>query len=150
MERYKHFISHKQSTKIPSVIVNNGKTLIDPKCIASAINSYFVNVAPELLKTLPKSTSGKSFNHFLKRSNSNSLFLQPVSPQDIKQLLDSLDPKKATDIYNFPIKIIKQCSGVLDEPLAIIIKSLYQVEPFPINKNMLRLFHYSKAVLSMK
>ncbi|XP_057290861.1 uncharacterized protein LOC130613549 [Hydractinia symbiolongicarpus] len=92
----------------PTAIKQDGKTFTDPKDIASLMNLYYANVAPELVKKLPK-----------------------ISPQEVEDHLSKLDHTKAVDVYNFPIKFIKQNCDLLSEPLSIIINKSFSEGVFP-------------------
>ena len=85
------FLARKNKSTFPTAITTTkGDTITDPKTIASAINSYFVNVAPDLVKKLPKSNSGKTFDNYLNNPNPSSFFLHPVTSKDVDAIITSL------------------------------------------------------------
>lgn len=126
-----NFLNRNKKQNIPTAIQNKGKTYTDPKDIAAIINSYFTNVAPELVKKLPNSSSKRNFNDFLKDRNPFSFFCTPVIVQEVEKYLASLDHNKANDVYDFPIKLIKQNSDLLSEPLTLIINKSFSDGEFP-------------------
>ena len=102
------------------MILKNGKPCTVPGKIASEFNTYFTNVAPSLLKKLPKQTRNKQFNEYLGKSLEESFFLTPTSPDEISKIINGLDPNKSSDIYQFPVKIIKAINAQISTPLSSI------------------------------
>ena len=110
--------SKKKESEAPSLLHNNaGKSHTEPLDIANKFNSYFVNVAPNLLKKMPKQSS-KSFSDYLGQNSNHSFLTAPVTNQEILDLISNLDGKKTTDIYNFPIQLIKDTKDALAAPLS--------------------------------
>ena len=66
----------KQLTQI-SYLLENGKRIDDPTKIANVFNNYFVNVASNLEKSIPRTR--KSPTDYLKNRNADSVFLSPVT-----------------------------------------------------------------------
>ena len=115
----------------PLMINKKGKPCIDPYEIAAEFNSYFTNVAPSLVKKLPKQSNKKIFSDYLGRNNENSFFLSPTTSNEVFNTIKKLDQNKATDIYNFPVKIIKDISDIISSPLSDIINESFSTGVFP-------------------
>ncbi|XP_057299070.1 uncharacterized protein LOC130629748 [Hydractinia symbiolongicarpus] len=119
----------KKTSAHPTTIIQNGKTLTKPCDIASAVNQYYVNVAPNLVKKLPKSK--EHFTHFLTNPVSDSFFCNAVTHEEMTSTIMSLDDKKAIDIYHFPIKIWKDVDEIIANPLCKIVNESFSSGIFP-------------------
>ena len=92
-----------------TIIINKNNNNIesnDPITIANTFNSYFSNVAPDLIKKLPKSTA-KKFQDFLHSPNSSSMYIFPCTLNEIKLSIDEIKPKSSSGIDGIPCKVLK-------------------------------------------
>ena len=103
----------------------------NPKNIANEFNSYFVNVAPKLLRCLPILKNSKKFHSYLKNPSLNSMFLNPTTPNEISKIICEMNSNKALDYFNFPIKIIKEINDIICEPLCLILNKSFESGIFP-------------------
>ena len=62
---------------------NPSETIKDPHKIANKFNEYFVNIGPELAKTITTTDEGKSFKKYLSSNYKNSMFLKPITKNEI-------------------------------------------------------------------
>ena len=91
-------------TKYSSFILIH-ETVTSPQKIANIFNDYFSTIAR---KTKAKIRfSNKSFDAFLQHTNENSLFLKPISSDEITDLISSLNESKSVDPNSLPTKILK-------------------------------------------
>ena len=83
----KTLISTKSSKKGSHQLILNidHKTTSDDYIIANHLNSFFTSIAGKILKKIPKAK--KTFNSFLKKSNTKSLFLSPTTPGKVASIL---------------------------------------------------------------
>ena len=65
----------------PSQLLIDGSLTSDKKKIANAFNLYFTNVASNLNKKIPKTTT--LYQDYLKNPNMHSLFLSKTSPYEV-------------------------------------------------------------------
>ena len=84
----------------------NGKLISDPVKMPNIFNKYFVKVCCNIDKSIPRTK--KSALDYLKKQNPNSLFLAPVTPQEIETIIQSFDKNKSVDHTLFdPIFLLK-------------------------------------------
>ena len=128
-----NLILHKKKPDLsPMSILHNNKLITEPNQIADIVNKYYVNVAPELVKKLPKSKSNLTFSSYLKTPNPiDSFYCRLTNNEEVSKIIDSLDVHKAEDIYKFPIRIVKDLKNQISEPLVQIINSSFSVGTFP-------------------
>ncbi len=70
----------------------NGKFTSDSKMVANSFNQYFTSVAQKLVEKMEPAT--KDFKDFLVNSNLNSIFLDPVTPEEVNDIIANLDESK--------------------------------------------------------
>ena len=125
------YIGTTKKSNTQSTIIHKVETLNDPVAVADTFNTYFTNVAANLIKKLPKNKNPNSFKRYLKNPTASSMFLNPTSPDEVNKLISNLDSNKATDFYNFPIKIIKNIKDIISEPLSQIYNKSFETGTFP-------------------
>ena len=115
----------------PSFIIDNVK-ITNRRAICNEFNKYFVSIASKLNDTLGESQISEckftSFEDFLAPSNSQSIFLEDCSPEEILSIISELDNNKASDI---PIRVVKKSSHVISPILSKYFNLLMQKGYFP-------------------
>ena len=102
----KTIISHKSSTSstINKIKDMEGNVTSEPSKISNIFNDFFVNVADEITKSIPKTP--KSPLDYLSNRTSNSLFLTPVTFIEVNDLINTLNPSKSVGPNSIPIKLL--------------------------------------------
>ena len=105
-----------------SIVNDEGITLKDLGDIANAFNDYYVNVGPNLAKSIGHSSS----KFKLPTVNSQqSLFLFPTDNEEVFKIINLLKPKTSSGHDNISAKLLKQIStGVINPCVHIINLSL--------------------------
>ena len=73
----------------------NGKVESDNITVASSFNKYFTTVAQKLIDKL--GPSRKHFKDSLTNPNPDSFFLDPVTPEEVNDIIANLDKSKSND-----------------------------------------------------
>ena len=97
--------------------------------VANSFNQYFTSVAQKLVEKMEPAT--KDFKDFLVNSNLNSIFLDPVTPEEVNDIIANLDESKSNDSYNVPIRLIKLARYTISEPFSTIANSSFLEGVFP-------------------
>ena len=94
------------SRKDITLIDDNGKDITDPYKISNIFNKYFVNIGPEIDKSIAKSKH--DFSKYLQEIHCNkTFFLTPTTRNEIYDIINSLDNNKATGPNSIPVFILK-------------------------------------------
>ena len=101
----------------------------DPVKMANIFNQYFVNVASNLDETIP--TTRKSPFDYLKNKNGSSMFLAPVTTQEIEVIIQSFNTQKTIGPYSIPVFLLKILSKHISKPLSYIVNLSFQTGIFP-------------------
>ena len=90
-----------------------------------------MNVCPNIDKSIPRAR--KAPLDYLKNSNPSSLFLAPVTPDEIEIIIKSLNTKKSIGPYSIPVHVflLKILSWHIAKPLAQILNLSFYVGMFP-------------------
>ena len=86
----------------------------------NAFNNYFANIGPNVAKTIPvaNTTLLKYMPNPL--CNSFALFPVAVTPHEIIDEINNLDPSKSVGPFSVPIKLLKIIEHFLAGPLALL------------------------------
>ena len=118
MERIRQLITLKPRSKIyPTIVKLKGKDITNPADIANAFNNFFVEIAPNLSKTIPDST--KPFRNFLKNSSFNSFLLRPTTGGEVHKLISQSNIRKALGLLSIPVTIFKVNVNVSSKSLSL-------------------------------
>ena len=107
----------------------DGNVTSDPEKVANSFNSYFTSVADTIRSRLP--VSNKHFSDFLSQQNPNSVFLSPVTPDEVSKIIQSMSPSKSSGPNSVPIKILKMIYTDISVPIAKLVNLSFQSGIFP-------------------
>ena len=124
----KSVINNKRTMFKCSKFVNNNITMSDGLEIANHFNNYFANIGPNLAKSIPDTTF--THNKFLKDSCNNSIFLQPVTDEEIYNMIKSLK-NGSPGIDNICAKPIKYVEDLIIHPLRYVCQLSLSQGCFP-------------------
>ncbi len=108
----------------------NKNQVSDPYIMSNLFNDFFVEVGPNLAKSLPNIGSNLEPMYFL-NNHTNSLFLKPVSSLEIKNLISDLDSSKSVPSTSTSIKFVKMSMNVISPVLAAIYNLSFSTGSFP-------------------
>ena len=98
--------------------------------IVNEFNDFFVNMGSDLAKKIPV-VDNISVDSFLKMNNSNSLFLTPITEEEILNVVLNMSNKTSTDCYNINMETVKKCIDVIVKPLTNIFNKSFNTGVFP-------------------
>ena len=105
----------KTKRNIKASFIINGEMVEDRRQIANEFNTFFASVAKKLNAKLYSSTLGQiephrdDFQRFLKNRVNSSMFISPLTADQIHEIIQNFKNDKASDIS---IYILKKCSGL--------------------------------------
>ena len=81
----RQLITLKSKNRIcPNIVKVKGNYITNPTEIANAFNNFFINIGPNLTKTILDSS--KPFKNFLKNRSLNSFLLKATSEDEVHKL----------------------------------------------------------------
>ena len=128
----KFIISIKSSSAnvITKLKDSNGNLPTDSETMANTFNSFFVNVADGVTKSIPRYP--KSPLGYLDKNNANTFFIFPTAPYEISDIINLIKTGKSTGPNSIPIKLLKVLSLYISSPLSDIINESFQSGIFPV------------------
>ena len=125
----KSVINKNKSNKLTSEFKTTSSDIItDKKEISNKFNRYFINVGPSLARKIPTST--KSYRDFLPPRNEESMYLTPVTCDEIKKIIRKLN-EGAPGFDDVTAKCIKCVSENICEPLQFLTNLSFTNGFFP-------------------
>ena len=123
-------LHRKNKTKTSDIFLNsNGKLFTDQKTVSKMFNNYFINVAGNLEKNIPKPKT--KFQDYLKNPNEHSIYLKETTPAEVNKLTCGLDANKAPDLFGISTKIVKMGGYVMDEIISYLFNMSIDHGKFP-------------------
>ena len=121
-----------KNSDYPSCIIVDGKTITDPTEIASQFNTFYVSIADNILEKR-KYAGKKSFKDYLPLNTSLdiSLALYSCDEDEVKNLLFTLNPKKASGPNSIPVNILHLLASDICKPLSIIFNLSFDSGIYP-------------------
>jgi len=108
-----------KTRQAPNTIKINQEVIDNPKTIANKLNEYFCNIAKTLQQKLPQPNNNQQFKNYLQHPIPESIYLNPPTPTEILNTIQSLITKKSMgndDILSFFVRCIaKELSSYLCE-----------------------------------
>ena len=95
-----------------------GKEVTDPTEISCVLNDYFCNIGPSLVKNLPVVES--NYADYMGRSVSDSMFFEPITTDELCNVIRSLDVNKSSGADGIGSRLLKDNMYLLCEPLVYI------------------------------
>ena len=104
-------------------MVINDKPITETSKICTELNKYFCSIGHKMIEsTYKNSTASHPFTFYGKRI-SNSIFLEPTNCDEIINIIDGLNPNKASGYDDIPTKLIKAAKHSLAPILTNIFNS---------------------------
>ena len=125
----KNVISKNKHSKLTTEFkISDSKTITDKKEISNRFNNYFVNVGLSLANKIP--TTAKNYRDFLPPNNTQSMYIEPVTSDEIKQIIKNLNDG-APGHDDITAKCIKFISNNILEPLVFLTNLSFTDGIFP-------------------
>ena len=126
----RNLVSLKSKKTQNPISLSIGSTISsDPEEVAETFNDFFASVADKVRSTIPP--SNHHFSSFLKNSNPNSIFLQPVSPEEIVKIIRTFSASKSNGPNSIPVKILKLLCDQISVPISRLINRSFETGTFP-------------------
>ena len=119
-KKINELLNRKPNTNDDIVINENGAIICNQKVVSNKFNSYFVNVAHNLLRELGETNN--KFQDYLKDPN---IFLKETTPAEVQKLLNNLNTRKASDRYGISPKLVKLSSECIKKCLSQIFPASF-------------------------
>ncbi|KAK9708939.1 Reverse transcriptase (RNA-dependent DNA polymerase) [Popillia japonica] len=113
----------------------------ETKLTPEDFNNYFVHIGENLQKQFDNSDEDPHL--FLQKTNKcpgTTCYLEPVSLQEVKDIIKGLNKKKTKDIYGMTTTLLDDISAEIAEPLENMINQCIEEGTFPRELKVARVF----------
>ena len=90
MEGDKYSLEFKKNDSSPKQIIKEGIQI--DESMAEEFNNYYVEIGSKLASNIPDSDN--QFHEFLENRNTQTLFVTPVTEEEVKDIINNLPAKK--------------------------------------------------------
>ena len=111
--------------------INNNK-VSEPRIISDKFCEYFSNIGSSLASKIPSPNT--QYNEYLnrnKKSNLNSFFMSPTSPDEVHKIIASMKPKHSSGYDHITSKLLNDINDVICDPLSMIINKSIETGVVP-------------------
>ena len=135
-------IIHKNKTRDTILCVTTEKGVeSNPYKIANKFNNFYTTIATKLVT---KTKTNKSFDEFLDPKQQNTMFLSPVTIEELEFCIKELDSKKASDIYRMSAKFLKIMTSEIPESICMIFNASFSKGIFPDHMKLAMILPFFK------
>lgn len=110
---------------------SNTQKIYSDSLTANQLNKFFVDNADTIVKDLKSLQMDPLIFLDKKLQSTNSMFLNPITPDDVRITINKIKNKKTEDIYDISIFILKNVANSLIDPLAEVINACLASGIFP-------------------
>lgn len=129
---------YNNKSKREKIILKDSNVVTEcPREIANAFNDYFASIGEPPVSSRRASeahgclTAGGSGHPRTIAPIENSMYLQPVTEQEVRKIIQQLPNKYSYGADEIPNTLIKTCIDELSSPLTSIINQSFEEECFP-------------------
>ena len=121
----------------------NGKTVVNPKEIASNLNNFFVNIEPSTESNIPK-VGNINPAKFMKDRQQFNFIIAHISEEEVLGIINALE-NKSTGPTSIPTKLLKMIPDLIIIPLCRIINMSFINGVFPDNLKIVKVIPVHKG-----
>lgn len=136
---------HKNNDKqnIISELIVNGKSVTDIKAICNSFNDHFSTVGKRVTNNLPHNL--EAHKKYMRKFNTESLLLSPVSEREVEKLIHSLPNKTSMGVDNLSNVLIKRIKYSIRLPVMMLINKSLLEGKFPNAMKIAKVFALHKG-----
>ena len=120
----------KTSNAYPEIFKHKDKIYKSEKEISNGFNDFFVNVGPDLAKNIV-APDNVDIDKYLNNRTVNSMFLTPITEDEILKIINKIEAKKSTDSSGINMSLIKEIFKFICKPFTDICNKSFLNGVFP-------------------
>ena len=127
----KSLIPSKNNTRSsPTTLIYKDKELKDPQDIANALNNHYITIGEKTAKKIPHYENDDSITN-TPPTNHPPFKLKLITPKEVLDTLEKIDPTKASDIYKIKPAIIKDLAPFITSLLTQLFNEAIKEHKYP-------------------
>ena len=109
----------------------NGRKFTTKNDIANGFNTFFANIGKELAAKIDPPLNGTSIHDYLDNKNTQSMFLSPVTEEEVVGIVRTCNSKTSTDSNGMSMAFLKKTIQHITKPLTAIFNMSFESGIFP-------------------
>ena len=119
------------TSKLPSHFECNEINIVSKQSIADGFNNFFVDVGSNLDKKITVVDNAASIYDFMGQQCPNSMFINPVSEDEVVNIIKSCKPKHSKDCDDINMYVLSKVTDQIVKPLVHIFNLSFSSGIFP-------------------
>ena len=119
----------KKKLNSPTSLIDEGKTIANPKSIAEHFNKLFIEIGTNIQNKI--SQTKKYYTDYLLNPSKEIFLITPTTDEEISHIISDLNIRKSTGPNSIPTKLMKQIKDVISGPLAKLTNRSFHNSAFP-------------------
>ena len=115
----------------PDCFEMNGRKFTNKNDIANGFNTFFANIGKELAAKIDPPLNGTSIHDYFDNKNTQSMFLSPVTEEEVVGIVRTCNSKTSTDSNGMSMAILKKTIQYITKPLTAIFNMSFESGIFP-------------------
>ena len=120
-----------KDSSYPECFEMNGSKFTTKNDIENGFNIFFANIGEELAAKIDTPLSGTSIHDYLDNENAQSMFLSPVTEEEVVSIVRTCNSKTSTDSNGISMVILKKTIQSITKPLTTIFNMSFESGIFP-------------------
>lgn len=129
---------------VTNEFISGDKTITNDKTIADGFVEFFTNIGPSLAKKIDP-CPGKDFSNFLGQGISNSIFLSPVTENEILKVVEHFRNKHSCGYDDISMSMVKSIIFDIIKPLCDICNKSFVSGVFPDSMKIAKIIPLFKS-----
>ena len=105
--------------------------IVSKQSIADGLNNFFVGVGSNLDKKIPVADNAASIYDYMGQQCPNSMFINPVSADEVVNIIKSCKPKQSKDCDDINMSVLSKVTDQIVKPLVHIFNLSFSSGIFP-------------------
>ena len=134
----------KRDQPMVSSFMNENKCIDNKKEISNEFNKFFIKIGPTMAEKIPRNVR-KHYLDYISKQNDKTIFLQPVTEQEIFNIVNNFQMKHSCGYDNISMYIIKNVIKSIVKPLVHIFNMSLVTGIFPDDMKISKIIPIYKA-----
>ena len=119
------------TSKLASHFERNGINIVSKQSNADEFNNFFVDVGSNLANMITVADNAASIYDYMGQQCPNSMFINPVSEDEVVSIINSCKPKHSKDCHDINMYVLSKVTDKIVKPLVHIFSLSFCSGIFP-------------------
>ena len=136
----------KKKTTLCDFVLKSNVKITDKKEIANTFNEFYINVGPNLAKSIDESNVKIKFDDYVKNiGKDKTMFVMPTTDAEILNIVSNFSCKNSEDVNGMSMKVLKYVICSIIKPIVYISNLSLSTGVFPENLKIAKVIPLFKS-----